>query len=95
MPATSQRVLSGCVFILTAAGLLFFLKVKAPRYYALLEISFAILFAAATMYKMNDQIEPSDAAVIGTAIYLLIRGMDNFRADLIARRLKKANGSLG
>ena len=69
---------------------MFLLKVQGPRYYALLEIGFGIAFSASTLYKLQDQIRTADAAVLGTAIYLLIRGFDNFKKDLDERRKRKA-----
>src|ERR1017187_10168004 len=85
MPATFQRVVCGSVFILTIAGLLFLLRMKALRSYAVMEISFGLAFSAATLYRMKDQIEVVEATVLGTAIYLLIRGLDNFKKDLDER----------
>jgi len=88
LPHAAQRIIGGGVFVVTVAGLLFSLKVKGLRYYALLEMAFALASSIATLYKMQDQIQLADAAVLGTAIYLLIRGLDNFKKDVDDRKQK-------
>jgi heme A synthase len=79
MTPASQRVLCGIAFIVTVATILFLLKIKTPRCYAALEIAFALTYSGVALYKLKDQIELIDVTVLGSATYLVIRGLDNYR----------------
>lgn len=85
LPSPIIRSWVGTTAVLIAAGLLFLLKSKALRYYAYAEIFFGIVVTSRTMSAMHDEVSPSDLLLIGTALYLLIRGMDNFKTDYLNR----------
>lgn len=80
------RVGGGTILVSSVAGGLFFLKVSYLRIYSLLEIGFALTLSARTMWNLGDEIDPMEALGIMTAAYLVIRGLDNFKKDLDARR---------
>jgi hypothetical protein len=80
------RVGGGTVLVSSVAGALFYLKVNYLRIYSLFEISFALTLSARTMWRLGDEIDAMEALEIMTAAYLVIRGLDNFKKDLDARR---------
>jgi hypothetical protein len=83
---TFIRVGGGTILIATLAGSLFAVKVRHLRSYATLELGFAVVLAAHTMWNLTDVIEPVQALGLLTAAYLIVRGLDNFKKDLDARR---------
>ena len=80
-----SRVIVGTVVVMVLSCLLFIMKVKALRWYALVELIFALTVSATTLYSLNDVESPLRLVGIGTAIYLIIRGLDNFKKDLDER----------
>jgi hypothetical protein len=83
---TLTRVGGGTILVSSVAGALFFVKVNYLRIYSLLEISFALTLAARTIWRLGDEIDALEGLEIMTAAYLVIRGLDNFKKDLDARR---------
>jgi len=89
-PPAATRTIVGLVMILALAGVLFWLKVKLPIFYGSVEILAAAVLAASTMYfELQDDIAAYQALKLLTAAYLFVRGFDNLRTGLKARRETK------
>jgi len=71
---------------MATALLLFTLKIKYLRGYSVLEVIFALTVTYQTMSSTADLITPTQALGLLTSVYLLIRGIDNFRKDLDERK---------
>lgn len=80
-----QRVILGTISVVVFSSVLFLLKVEGLKYYSILEILFAIAFCASTLYSLNDVESPFRLIGVGSAVYLIIRGLDNYRRYLIER----------
>jgi len=83
------RTVLGSVLLLFLSSLLFWLKVTALRIYAYLEMAFALVVSAQSMYSLGDVVEPIRLFGLLTAIYFMVRGMDNFKKDLDERRKQR------
>jgi hypothetical protein len=81
-----SRIVLGTGLVITLAVVLFIVKIIRLRFYAVIEILFAIFGTVHTMSKLKDVIEPVELLTIFTAVYLLIRGLDNFKKDLDERK---------
>lgn len=90
LPPDVTRTIVGSVMILIVGSILFLLKVKLSIIYAVIEITFAIVFAIYTMrFDMTNYIGELQELKIGSSIYLLIRGFDNLRKGLDEAKKKK------
>jgi hypothetical protein len=85
------RVLFGTFWVVVLSSGLFTLKVRALRYYAILEGGFAITVCVSSLLSMKDDIQIGQALALLTSAYLVIRAADNFRKDLEERNAKKAS----
>lgn len=75
-----QKMLTGAVFIGALGAILFWMKVKQPLAYAVIEVTIALLLAANTMAGLRDNITPIETLTLLTSAYLIVRGLDNFRS---------------
>lgn len=80
------RSLFGMVLVGIAAFILFRMKVAWLRGYAVIEMLFASVFSARTLFLLTDQINPVESLTVMAGIYLMVRGMDNFKKDLDERK---------
>lgn len=69
----------GTLLIIALALILFALKQKVLRAYALIEILFGIALAAQAMYGLADVFEPVRLFAVISGVYFLVRGFDNFK----------------
>lgn len=72
------RVGVGTLVLMGLSILLFIIKVYRVVLYAVLEFLFAATVAVHTLWKMNDVIAPIEVLALISAVYLMIRSMDNF-----------------
>ena len=86
LPRSTARTVLGTVFILMTAGTLVTVRVKYLRGYAVLEIMFGLAAAVQTMQSLQDTVSPVQLVGIVASVYLIIRGLDNFKKDVDARR---------
>ena len=93
LPTALPRTVLGTALIVGLGSGLFVLKIRRLRVYAIVEITFAILLSAGTMYRMTDRVAPFELAALMAAVYVLIRGMDNLKKDLDTRSAEKAKPS--
>jgi hypothetical protein len=84
--AVVSHALIGTPVILLLGALLFFIKVRSLRWYAVLELVFAIVVAAQTIAGFDEQISPTQLLGFMAGAYLVIRGLDNFKKDWDARK---------
>jgi hypothetical protein len=79
-PAVSRTIV-GAVLITTISIVFFLLKLNKLIIYAAIEISFSLCIAGQTAFSFNDRIPydalGGDALKMLSAIYLMIRGLDN------------------
>jgi hypothetical protein len=73
------RCVFGTLLIIALAFILFVLKQKALRAYAIIEILFGIALAAQSMYGLADVVEPLRLFGVISGVYFLVRGFDNLR----------------
>jgi len=92
--AAAAKTFFGTMTLLTLAWLLFVLRIKSLYWYAVLEILFGIVVAVHTIRGLGDVVVPSDLLLAGSAMYLLIRGFDNFHT-YIAKHRNKLHNSIG
>ncbi len=90
MPRSTARTVLGTAFVVIAGLLLFAVRVKNLRAYAVVEMVFALIVAAQTMNSLGDTVSPIQLVAVAAAVYLLVRGMDNFKRDWDARAAAKA-----
>ena len=87
LPDTAlQRVAVGMVLVAGLSAGMFWVKIRGLRVYAVVEIGFALCVAGQTLYGLGDFIEPVQSLSLLASVYLLIRGMDNFKKDLDSRK---------
>ena len=79
------RMALGTVIIWMLSALLFFLKVKWLRVYALMELAFATVFCAGSLLNAGDRVSPVQTLGLFAGVYVIIRGLDNFKKDRDAR----------
>jgi hypothetical protein len=89
VPRLLVRTTLGTVLIVGLASALFVLKTHRLRTYAAIEILFAVVLSIGTTYRMGDDVAPFDLAALVAAVYVLIRGMDNFKKDRDERAATK------
>jgi hypothetical protein len=80
------NMIAGTVVIVMMAIVFFILKNKLLRLYAVAEITFSLGVAIRTMSELGAEITGFQSLTIFSAVYLLIRGMDNFKKDLDERK---------
>jgi hypothetical protein len=83
------RVALGTVVIVLMGSVLFWVKLKQLRYYALIEGAFALGVCIQTLVGFSDYISPAQVAGLFAAAYLFIRAADNFHKDLEKREADK------
>jgi len=83
------RTVFGTLGAIIMAGSLFTMKVRELRTYALVELAFAVILAATTLFRLKNSILFEELLTIGAAIYVMIRGMDNFKKDFDERNAKE------
>ncbi len=88
MQGPVARVVLGTFLIVLLSGILFVVKLRWLRAYAVLELLFAVSVTGGTMYTLGDEIQPVQVLVLPASAYLLIRGLDNFKKDLDERKRK-------
>jgi hypothetical protein len=94
LPHTAARVSSGLFVIALLSGLLFAMKIRALRWYAILEGVFALWVCVSTLYGMADRIQPVQIGSLFASAYLFIRAADNFKKDWDAKKavIRKFSG---
>lgn len=65
------------VALLLVGGGLYLLRLKQRRLYAMTELSVAGVSAHASLAPENDLAQPASLLGIATAVYLVVRGLDN------------------
>jgi hypothetical protein len=81
-----EKVVTGTVFIATLATALFWVKLKRLLVYAVMEITAALFLAGQTMVRLKDYVALIEMLTLLTSAYLVVRGLDNFRNGITARK---------
>jgi hypothetical protein len=77
------KALAGTIVVLLGAILLHKLKLKALKWYAYLELAFAIVITLKTMAGMGYKVGLGDMSALFVSAYLIIRGLDNLHKSMI------------
>jgi hypothetical protein len=78
---------SAVLMMVTVALVMFTVKVHALRVYAVIELLFAIAVLVQAIGAISKDADTAQTLTLIAGVYLLIRGMDNFKKDMDARRL--------
>jgi hypothetical protein len=79
MPRAITRTGLGTAAIVMVAGVLFALKQRHLLVYAGLEVLLGVGVAGFTMYRLGDVIAVVDLVGVVTAMYFVVRGLDNLK----------------
>ena len=77
----------GCAvrMLFTVALVMFVVKINALRSYAVIELLFAIAVLVHTIGSITKDADTAQTLALLAGVYLLIRGMDNYKKDRDAR----------
>lgn len=80
------RISCAVLMLFTVALIMFLVKIHALRSYAVIELLFAIGVLVHSIESIKDDADTTQTLALLAGVYLLIRGMDNYRKDLDARK---------